>query len=145
MGFMDINFRLMATCIQQKTVYHSFSGNARTFLLSLHASGTVSAHESLDLGLGDQVEIAFDRVLQAGSRYSELQSLLIIGSCHERIDQSAAEAVAAAYAVNDRHRVLFGLIEFILILAAFISTFICRPKKAENTAASDKDGKNEEN
>ena len=47
-----------------------------------------------------------------------------------------------------RNKTIFyavGLIEFILILAAFISTFICRPKKAESTAASDKDGKNEEN
>ena len=35
-----------------------------------------------------------------------------------------------------RNKTIFyavGLIEFILILAAFISTFICRPKKAEST------------
>lgn len=30
-----------------------------------------------------------------------------------------------------------GLIEFILILAALISTFVCKPKKTEETAAAD--------
>lgn len=38
-----------------------------------------------------------------------------------------------------------GIIEFILILAAFISSVICKPKKAEEAAASDKDSKKEEN
>ena len=30
-----------------------------------------------------------------------------------------------------------GIIEFILILAALISTFVCKPKKTEEAAASD--------
>ncbi len=37
-----------------------------------------------------------------------------------------------------------GLIEFLLILAAFISTIICKPKKAEEKAAADRDSSKED-
>ena len=37
-----------------------------------------------------------------------------------------------------------GIIEFILILAAFISSIVCKPKKAEEKAASDDNSKTEE-
>lgn len=36
-----------------------------------------------------------------------------------------------------------GIIEFILILAAFISSIVCKPKKAEEKAASAKDNNKE--
>ena len=68
---------------------------------ALDTAGTVAASQLLNLRNGDHVEVAFDGVLQGGSSNSELHSLLSGLAAQQGVDQAAAEAVAAANAVNN--------------------------------------------
>ena len=69
--------------------------------LALHATRAGTLHQALDLGDGDAVVVAQNRVLQAGCRHSELQRGLFVRVGVQTVNQTAAEGVAAAHAVND--------------------------------------------
>ena len=70
--------------------------------LALHAARARTLHQALDLGDGDAVVVAQNRVLQAGCRHSELQRGLFVRVGVQAVNQAAAEGVAAAHAVKSR-------------------------------------------
>ena len=65
------------------------------FLSALNATGSVAGGEGFDLRDGDLVEIVFDRVLEAARRDREVDRGLRRLAREERVDESAAERVAA--------------------------------------------------
>ena len=102
----------------------SFTGHDRKHTLSLHASGSVSAGQGLNLFSGYQVEIAGDGVLQRGSRHTEFQSRLEVLAVQHTADDAARKGVAAAHTVNDRmNAVLLGVVE----LLGISGVNACRP------------------
>ena len=75
-------------------------------MLALDATGGVAGGEGLHLGHGHVVEIMFDRVLQARSGHREVDGVLRAVAVRKRVDEAAAEGVAAAHTINDLHVVL---------------------------------------
>lgn len=82
------------------------------FLLSLDAAGAVALHQRCNFVDGDIVEIRLDGMLKTGGRHGKFDGFLIIVAVHERVDESRAEGVAAAHAVDDMHGVFLGKIRF---------------------------------
>ena len=76
--------------------------------LSLDAAGAVAAGQLLDLSHGDVVVVAADGVLQSGSSNSELDGFLAGLAGQQGVDQTAAEGVTAADAVDDVQVVQLG-------------------------------------
>ena len=68
---------------------------------ALDAPRGVAADEGFDLRDRDEVEVAADRVLQAGGRDRELQRVLRAATREEAVDEAGGEAVAGADAVDD--------------------------------------------
>ena len=75
---------------------------------SLDTAAAVAAGQLLDLSNGDHVVVAADGVLQSGSRNRELNRSLSVLSAEQSINQTAAEGVTAANAVDDGQVVLLG-------------------------------------
>ena len=69
--------------------------------LPLHAAGAVATAELFYLCHGNAVEVALNGVLQRRGRHSKLDGVPAALAAEEGVDQAAAEAVAAAYAVHD--------------------------------------------
>ena len=76
--------------------------------LPLDAAGAVAPGQLLHLSHGDHVVVALDGVLQSGGGHGELHGLLGALAAEQGVDQAAAEAVAAAHAVDDAQLVLLG-------------------------------------
>ena len=76
--------------------------------LSLDTAGAVAACQLLNLGNGDHVVVAADGVLQSGSSNCELNSCLGVLAGQQSVDQTAAEGVTAADAVDDVQVVQLG-------------------------------------
>ena len=76
--------------------------------LSLDTAGAVAACQLLNFGNSDHVVVAADGVLQSGSSNSELNSSLGVLAGQQSVDQTAAEGVTAANAVDDVQVVLLG-------------------------------------
>ena len=76
--------------------------------LALDTAGAVAAGQLLDLSHSDMVVVAADGVLQSGSSNGELNGLLAGLAGQQGVDQTAAEGVTAADAVDDVQVVLLG-------------------------------------
>ena len=76
--------------------------------LPLHTAGAVAAGQLLHLRDGGEVVVALDGVLQSGGRHGELHRRLGVLAGQQGVDQAAAEAVAAADAVDDVQVVELG-------------------------------------
>ena len=75
---------------------------------ALDAAGAVAAGQLLYLGHGDHIVVALDGVLQSRRRHGELHRRLSALPRQQGVDQAAAEAVAAAYPVDDVQLVFLG-------------------------------------
>ena len=67
----------------------------------MHTAGAVAAGQLLHFRDGGEVVVALDGVLQRGSRHGELHRRLGVLAGQQGVNQAAAEAVAAADAVDD--------------------------------------------
>ena len=70
-------------------------------LSALYAARRISGRESLNFGYAHLVEVVLNAVLQAGSGDCKVDRRLIVLAGHQRVNQSAAEAVSAADTVNE--------------------------------------------
>ena len=82
--------------------------------LSLDTTGTVAASQLLNLGNSDHIRVTLDGVLQSGSCHCELDSSLGVLTGQQAVNQTAAEGVTTAHAVDDVQVVLLG--EAVLVL-----------------------------
>lgn len=86
------------------------------FSSALNTAGGIARSKSLDLCNAHLVKVMLYRMFQAGSRHGKVDGLLIILSRQQRVDQTAAEAIAAADAINDTD--MIGVENTALSLAA---------------------------
>ena len=70
-------------------------------VLTLNATVGVAAGECLDLGHGDEVEVAGYGLLEGGGCHGKLEGLTLGGHGEQAVDDTARERVAATHAVND--------------------------------------------
>ena len=84
--------------------------------LSLYSAAAAALDESLYLINGNAVEIIFDRMLEAGSRYGKFYRILHIITGEQAVNKPRAEGVAAAYAVNYMHGIFFGEISLFSVI-----------------------------
>ena len=75
---------------------------------ALNSAGAVAASQLFYLGNGDHVVVTLDGVLQGRSSHGKLYRCLGVLAVHQRVDQAAAEAVAAADSIDDVKVVLLG-------------------------------------
>ena len=81
------------------------------FRLPLDASAGVALGEGIDLGDGDAVEVAGDRLLQRARRDGESKRRFRRPLAHEGEDQAGGEAVASADPVHQPHGVVLAVVE----------------------------------
>src|SRR5690606_20519973 len=87
---------------QARGVHPDGSAAARSETgLPLYPPRSVAAHELLDLGHADAVEVARDRVLEAARRHGELERLAAVVVGVEAVNQAGRERIATAHAVHD--------------------------------------------
>ena len=89
--------------------------------LSLDTAAAVTAGQLFDLSDSDHVVVTADGVLQSGSSDCELNSFLRGLAAQQGVDQTAAEGVTAANAVDDVQVVLLGEAVVLIDLPFIIS------------------------
>ena len=82
--------------------------SSNTCPLSLHAAAAVAACKFFHFGNGNTVVVPFDGMFQSRCRNSEFNRFLRGFTVQKRVNQTAAKAIAAAYAVNDMQMIGFG-------------------------------------
>ena len=76
--------------------------------LSLNAAGSVALCQGLNFVNSDQVEVVANGVLQAGSSNSKVNGALGVLANQLAVNQAAAEAIAAADAIDDMQMIALG-------------------------------------
>ena len=94
--------------------------------LALYAAVGVASGKGFDLGCGDEVEVAVDGVLEGRGGYCELEGVGLIVHGEESVYQTTREAVATAYAVDDRVDVVaLAYIEFAAVIYHCFPAVVC--------------------
>ena len=74
---------------------------------ALDAAGTIAVGQLFHLGRCNHVIIALDGMLERGGRHGKFHSPLIALTGEQCVNQTAAEAVAAAHTVNNVADLIF--------------------------------------
>ena|SRR5436305_5267366 len=80
---------------------HGTVAGFAVLLLPLDSPGSAARYQRVYLRLVEAVEVAGNRVLQAGCRHGELQSLAGSFAAAHGINESRREAVSRSYPIHD--------------------------------------------